>query len=215
LHQRHKEAFDGFISAFEQAGYNLSWQLLNAHDYGVPETRKRIIIVGYRKDLNRFFSFPLPCANRLNLRDAIGDLPEARAALPGNKANSNLSIANHEYAIGGFSAIYMSRNRVRAWDEPSFTIQAGGRHAPIYPRAPKMLLAGLNKRIFAPGHEAKYRRLSIRECARIQTFPDDFIFKYNNVLDGYKMIGNAVPVQLAYILAKQIMKDVRAGEDSV
>ena len=53
-----------------------------------------------------------------------------------------------------------------------------------------------------------YRRLSIRECARIQTFPDDFIFYYNNLASAYKMIGNAVPVNLAYRLANQIYEDL-------
>jgi len=53
-----------------------------------------------------------------------------------------------------------------------------------------------------------YRRLSVRECARVQTFPDDFIFEYTDVAVGYKMIGNAVPVNLAYEIAKQIMEDL-------
>ena len=65
-----------------------------------------------------------------------------------------------------------------------------------------------NKRIFEPGKEYLYRRLSVRECARIQTFPDSFIFKYNNIADGYKMVGNAVPVSLAYNIAKEIYKDL-------
>ena len=98
----------------------------------------------------------------------------------------------------------MSRNRVRSWDEPSFTIQAGGRHAPIHPQAPKMKFINFNKRIFEPGKEHLYRRLSVRECARIQTFPDSFVFKYTDVADGYKMIGNAVAVNFAEALAKKI-----------
>ena len=61
-----------------------------------------------------------------------------------------------------------------------------------------------NKRIFIPGKEDLYRRLSIRECARIQTFPDDHIFYYNSLMAGYKMVGNAVPCNLAYCLAKTI-----------
>lgn len=61
-----------------------------------------------------------------------------------------------------------------------------------------------NKRIFVKGKESLYRRLSVRECARIQTFPENFIFHYNNVADGYKMVGNAVPCNLAYHLAKEI-----------
>ncbi len=106
--------------------------------------------------------------------------------------------------IGSFSPIYMSRNRVRPWNKVSFTIQAGGRHAPIHPQAPEMVHVGKNKKIFKKGSESLYRRLSVRECARIQTFPDDYEFIYDNVTDGYKMIGNAVPVDFAQILANQL-----------
>lgn len=69
----------------------------------------------------------------------IYDLRLVVPAKDKNKTNGELKIPNHEYMNGGFSTIYMSRNRVRSWDEPSFTIQAGGRHAPIHPQAPKML----------------------------------------------------------------------------
>ena len=114
---------------------------------------------------------------------------------------------------GGFSTIYMSRNRVRSWDEQSFTIQAGGRHAPIHPQAPKMLFVEKNKRIFVPGKEELYRRLSVRECARIQTFPDNFKFYYEDIADGYKMVGNAVPVMLAYHVANSIMATKNIGSE--
>jgi len=114
--------------------------------------------------------------------------------------------------IGSFSTIYMSRNRVRSWDEQSFTIQAGGRHAPLHPQAPKMKFIEQNIRVFVPGKEHLYRRLSIRECARIQTFPNDFIFHYKKVAAGYKMIGNAVPVNLAKFLASSIMQQIKANE---
>ncbi|MGP1515464.1 MAG: DNA cytosine methyltransferase [Bacteroidales bacterium] len=209
LHPKHAEAFSNFIKLFQQAGYNVSWKLLDANDYDVPETRLRVIIVGYRKDLNKIFEFPQPFSYKPVLKDAIWDLRQALPAKEGNKTNGDeLKIANHEYMTGGFSTIYMSRNRVRSWTESSFTIQAGGRHAPIHPQAPKMKFISQNKRIFEPGYENIYRRLSVRECARIQTFPDDFIFKYINISDGYKMIGNAVPVNLAYHLAKKIKQDL-------
>ena len=65
-----------------------------------------------------------------------------------------------------------------------------------------------NIRVFEPSKEYLYRRLSVRECARIQTFPDDFIFHYDKVSAGYKMIGNAVPVNLAYFLAKSIKEQI-------
>ena len=110
--------------------------------------------------------------------------------------------------IGGFSTIYMSRNRVRSWDDVSFTIQAGGRHAPIHPQAPSMELVEKDVRKFVPNQEHLYRRLSVRECARIQTFPDSFEFHYSNVTAGYKMIGNAVPVVMANTLASKIIDDL-------
>jgi DNA (cytosine-5)-methyltransferase 1 len=207
---RHIEAFKNILNQFRNLNYNVNYKLLNANDYGVPQERKRIIIVGYHKKIGKYFDFPQECNLKPVLKDAIWDLKDnAVPAKEYNKANDGLEIPNHEYMIGGFSTIYMSRNRVRAWDEPSFTIQAGGRHAPIHPQAPKMKFIEQNKRIFVPGKEGLYRRLSLRECARIQTFPDDFIFKYKSLADGYKMVGNAVPVEFARHLAEQIMKDMK------
>lgn len=210
LDPKHSEAFLAIVKEFEDVGFNVSWRLLNANDYGVPQDRLRVIIVGYRNDLGRAFRFPEPSTERPVLKDAIWDLKDnAKTARPFNKTNgANLAVANHEYMIGGFSTIYMSRNRVRSWDEPSFTIQAGGRHAPMHPQAPKMKFIEQNKRIFVPGKENLYRRLSVRECARIQTFPDNFRFVYNDVADAYKMIGNAVPVEFARVLGTAIKNDL-------
>ena len=100
--------------------------------------------------------------------------------------------------------MYMSRNRVRSWEECGFTVQASGRQCQLHPQAPKMEKIGTDKFIFAPGYENLYRRLTVRECARLQGFPDDFIFIYDKVDDGYKMVGNAVPVQLAQAIANHI-----------
>ena len=214
LAKRHSNALEGIIKLFEESGYLVSYKLLNVSDYGVPQDRKRVIFVGYRKDLGIKFTHPEPTTplkdQKKTLRDAIDDLKEN--VLAGREKNysnyGQCKVPNHEYMIGGFSTMYMSRNRVRSWDDQSFTIQAGGRHAPIHPQAPEMVFVEKNKRIFVPGKEKLYRRLSVRECARIQTFPDDFIFEYDNIAEGYKMIGNAVPVDFAAILAKQIKKDL-------
>lgn len=100
----------------------------------------------------------------------------------------------------------MSRNRVRGWDEPAFTVQASGRQSQLHPQAPKMVKVDKNDCRFVIGSENLYRRLTVREAARVQSFPDDFEFIYTNLQDGYKMIGNAVPVELAYAMAKQIKK---------
>ena len=210
LHPKHKEAFENILKQFEDVGYNISYKLLNANDYGVPQDRLRVIIIGYHKKKVGFsFEFPNTLPDKPILKEAIFDLRLAKPAKEFNKTNGDLEIPNHEYMNGGFSTIYVSRNRVRSWNEPSFTIQAGGRHAPIHPQAPKMQFVEQNKRIFIPNKEHLYRRLSVRECARIQTFPDTFIFKYRDVADGYKMIGNAVPVEFARNIAIKIMDDLK------
>lgn len=208
----HRDALKNIKQMFTDIGYELSFELLNVSDYGVPQDRKRVFFIGYRKDLGLKFQFPktITHSNKITLEEAIGDLKDnVLPAKEGNYSNGKeCNIANHEYMTGGFSSIFMSRNRVRSWDEVSFTIQAGGRHAPIHPQAPKMQLVEQNKRVFVPGQENLYRRLSVRECARVQTFPDSFIFHYSNVVAGYKMVGNAVPVKMAEILGEKILGDL-------
>jgi len=209
----HKEALANIKQMFTDIGYDLSFQLLNVSDFGVPQDRKRVFFIGYRNDLGLKFQFPEPITvkNKVILEDAIGDLRDnVLPAKTGNFTNGkDCLIQNHEYMTGGFSSIFMSRNRVRSWDEVSFTIQAGGRHAPIHPQAPKMNFIEQNIREFVRGKEHLYRRLSVRECARIQTFPDDFVFHYNSVVAGYKMIGNAVPVKMAQVLGQKIFYDLQ------
>jgi len=215
LISKHNEALEGIKELFRNAGigYELSFQMLNASDYNIPQDRKRVFFIGIRKDLNFNFEFPKSKFTKQTLADVINDLQEnVLPAKEYNKTNGDeCVVANHEYMTGSFSSIFMSRNRVRSWNEQSYTIQAGGRHAPIHPQAPKMKFIEQNKRIFVPGKEYLYRRLSVRECARIQTFPDDFIFHYSNVPAGYKMIGNAVPVNLAKFLAESIKSQILAN----
>lgn len=214
LMSRYGDALENFKKAFSEAGqygYDLYFQVVNAADYGVPEDRERVLFIGFRKDLNIKFLFPeptTPVGSRITLKEAIGDLADKEPKGFPNGVNEeggwNDEVANHDYLTGGFSSIFLSRNRTREWDEVSYTIQASGRQAPLHPQAPKMIKISADKRIFVPGKEHLYRRLSVREAARIQTFPDDFILKYKNINAGYKMIGNAVPVNLAYIIAQSI-----------
>lgn len=210
LFNRHSGAFQEILQGFAKQGYNVSYGLLNANDYGVPQDRERVIIVGYRVETGKFFSPPTPDSYQPTLKDAIKDLANSVVpALDTNYANPKTRVPNHEYMVGGFSSMYMSRNRVREWNQPSFTIQAGGRHAPLHPQAPRMEKVGVDRWRFEKGKEKVYRRLSVRECARVQTFPDDYEFKYTRVADGYKMIGNAVPVEFAKRLAMQISSDAK------
>lgn len=212
LHKKHSSALENIVTLFEESGYVVSYKLLNAVNYNVPQDRKRVFFIGYHTSLGKKFDFNL--LNKklplINLKDAIWDL--RTLALPAkdkNKSNGkSCYVPNHEYMIGGFSSIYMSRNRVRSWEQPSFTIQAGGRHAPIHPQANKMIKVGKDKCIFDEQSSQPYRRLSVRECARIQTFPDNFIFYYHNLVSAYKMIGNAVPVNLSLALAQSIYMDL-------
>jgi DNA (cytosine-5)-methyltransferase 1 len=120
------------------------------------------LIIGFREDLNKKFTYPEAThnSNYIKLKDAIWDL------------RNNIK----DLITGSFSTIYMSRNRKRTWEEVSFTIQAGGRHAPLHPDSPDMLYVETDKRIFDPESKNLIRRLTVRECARVQTFPDWFEF---------------------------------------
>ena len=214
LHKKHSSALKNIVAAFTEAGYQVSFKLLDAVNFGVPQNRKRVIFVGFRQDLERTFNFEILSQKPITLKDAIWDLREsALAAKEKNKTNSDgCLIPNHEYAVGGFSSMYMSRNRVRSWHEPSFTIQASSRHAPIHPQANKMIKVGKDKFIFDPDSPHPYHRLSVRECARIQTFPDNFIYYYQNLNAGYKMIGNAVPVNFSKALANAIKEQLFSSQ---
>ncbi len=198
LHERNQEAFNSILNQFKELDYDVKYKLLNAKNYNVPQDRQRVFIVGFINNID--FQFPKQSNEHLSLKDTIFDLKNSAKAYNPQELDS----CNHEYYTAGFSTIFMSRNRVRSWNEQSFTIQAGGRHAPLHPQAPKMTFIEQNKREFKKGSEHLYRRLSVRECARVQTFPDEFKFIYNNILDGYKMVGNAVPVNLAYEIAKHV-----------
>ena len=217
LSKRNTDAVRDIIKEFEEAGYNVFIKLLNAFDYGVAQDRERVFYVGFRKDLNiSHFEFPYPIKEkeRKFLKDTIWDLKDN--ALPGkekNKTNADDCIVdNHEYLTGGYSTIFMSRNRVRQWEQPAFTVQASGRQCQLHPQAPTMIKVDKNIYKFVTGKEDLYRRLSIRECARIQGFPDTFKFYYTSLEDGYKMVGNAVPVDLAYIIAKRIKETLTDKE---
>ena len=197
------EVFKQILEDFNATGYRIYSRLLNSRDFGVPQTRERVFLVGVREDIDFEYEFPEPTHGEgllykpyVTLEDAIGDLKEN----PG------------DYFTGSYSTIFMSRNRKKRWDEQSFTIQASGRQAPIHPGGAPMEKVDKNKWVFTDGEENN-RRLSVKEIARIQTFPDWFQFSdggnlktsKNGRLDKkYKQIGNAVPVELARAVARPI-----------
>ena len=178
------------LSDFEDSGYNVTWRLLNAKDFGVPQDRERIFMVGVRQDLDFEYQYPeathgprrLPY---VTLRRAIGGLPPPKK--------------NEYWADDRFSFFYMSRNRRRGWGDVSFTIQASGRHVPLHPDSPTMEKVAKDVWVFR-GNIKKCRRLSIRECARIQTFPDCYVF-VGSLQSQYVQVGNGVPPLLSWKIA--------------
>ncbi len=209
LSKRHETAVENIKKMFRECGYNLTVTLVNVSDYGIPQDRKRVFYIGFRNDLGVMFKFPQASYIYRTLKEAIYDLKDnAVPALDKNYANPAVKVLNHEYFTGSYSTIFMSRNRVRQWDECGFTVQATGRQAQLHPQAPIMPKIDKNKHIFAKGKEYLYRRMTVRECARLQTFPDTFEFVYNKVDDGYKMVGNAVPVEMSKIIAESIWQQI-------
>ena len=208
LANRHSDAVKNIVATFKDCGYNVSITLVNAKDYGVAQERKRVFYIGFRNDLNIDFEFPIGSTvddnKKITLRDIIWDLQyTAVPAGPKNYHNPE-AVNKNEYFTGAYSPIFMSRNRVKSWDEQAFTVQASGRQCQLHPQAPKMKFIEKNKREFVKGQEHLYRRMTIREIARVQGFPDTFQFIYTYTNDAYKMIGNAVPVNLAYEVAVAI-----------
>lgn len=210
LADRHSDAVQNILELFDRAGYDVSVTLVNAKNYGVAQERKRVFYIGFRKDLKINFEFPKGSTEediqKITLRDIIWDLQDtAVPAGPKNHHNPQ-AINNNEYFTGAYSTIFMSRNRVKGWDEQGFTVQASGRQCQLHPQAPKMVKYDKNDYRFVEGKEDLYRRMTIREVARVQGFPDNYKFIYTDTNMGYKMIGNAVPVNLAYEVANAIKK---------
>jgi DNA (cytosine-5)-methyltransferase 1 len=193
------------IEDFKAAGYEVTAHLVNARDYGVPQLRERVFIVGIRNDIYEKYGFkykvPEPTHGEgklpyVTLKDTISDLP----------------LDAKDVYEGSFSSMYMSRNRKKNWDEQSFTIQASGRQAPMHPHGMPMKKVGKDAWEFQGDFN---RRLSVREVSRIQSFPNWFEFSNGNkenvtnnhkLNEQYKQIGNAVPVLLAEKMVRPIIK---------
>ena len=180
----HSKAVKNILKLFKECCYDVSINLVNAKDYGVAQERKRVFYIGFRKDLNIKYNFPLGSTSednlKLTLKDVILDLNDtAIPSITKNKTNPK-AINNNEYFCGSFSPIFMSRNRVKDWNDQAFTVQTSGRQCQIHPSAPKMEKVSKDKWRFKEGFENLYRRMSVREIAHIQGFPENFKFIYTN-----------------------------------
>jgi DNA (cytosine-5)-methyltransferase 1 len=180
------------ISDFEKLGYNVEYRLHNTADFGVPQARERVIIIGVRKDIKNKISWPIPTHGSeskpwMTLKEAIGDLENDKKhfCLP----NSGYSKAKLFPGTQG--------NTVTKADKPGPTMRAE-HHGNI------------------EFHYKLPRRLSAREAARIQSFPDDFAF-VQSTTDAYRQVGNAVAPVFGWHLAqalKEMLKDDLHGRKS-
>lgn len=178
---------DAIVADFADCGYDVFYKLLNASNYGVPEDRERVIIVGFRKDLKiDHLDFPPARPYKVTMRDVLKNLPDP---LP------------DEICDAPYSSRYMSRNRKRGWDEVSYTIPAMAKQVTLWPGSPDMVKIGTDHWEF--GDQGITRRFSWREAAAIQTFPPEVEF-FGDLTSKYKQIGNAVPVKLAEIIATHL-----------
>lgn len=181
------QIMEAIVADFADCGYDVYYKLVNAKNFGVPQDRERVIIVGFRKDLSvRKFEFPDSSGETMTLREAIGNMPKAK---------------NEEICDAPYSSRYMSRNRKRGWEDVSYTIPAMAKQVTLWPGSPDMVK--VEKDLWTFGSDAPTRRLSWREAAAIQTFPPDLEF-CGDLTSIYKQIGNAVPVKLAEYVANYI-----------
>lgn len=208
----HGEVLSQIVSDFAAAGYTVTPHLVNAREYGVPQSRERVFLIGVHKEkIEKKYGFHYQLPTPTHGESSEVDLLEEKTPFVTlEQAIGDLRDNPGPYFQGEYSTIYMSRNRKKAWSEQSFTIQASGRQAPQHPDGEPMTKVDKNKWIF---NGSTNRRLSVKEIARIQTFPDWFEFsdggnlniKENGRIDKiYRQIGNAVPVLLAKAITQPI-----------
>jgi DNA (cytosine-5)-methyltransferase 1 len=187
------KAFEAIKKDLSSVGYTIFPTLVNAKDYSVPQSRERVILVGFRNDLGiSEFEFPKPHNHKISLKEALKDFPEPQP---------------DDLCIEAYSSRYMSRNRIRGWDDVSYTIPAMAKQVTLHPSSPAMVK--LDKDLWQFGESALTRRFSWQEAAAIQTFPKDMKF-VGSLTSKYKQIGNAVPVQLAEVVAKKVHKTLES-----
>lgn len=213
LDTKFSDVFQDFINRLSSAGYDVKWKLLDAVNYSIPQNRERVFLIGFRKELRMDYVFPLPtCTELVTLSKAIGDITEYPVRYSGmEKVVVNTQRSNHDVLATDFGSFYYRGNRRRGWQQPSFTIHATADNIQLHPSSPKMMFYGHENWDFQKDKMSQYRRLSVRECARIQTFPDSFIFDSDDIKATYKMIGNAVPPRMGKYLAQSIL-NAFAGE---
>ena len=182
------------FKVFEEAGYRVKSQILNASHFGVAQDRKRIFIVGIHEKFGLDVTFPTATHGDglkkvTTIRDAIGTLPEWPVG---------------EFYDADFHWYYLSRNRRQDWDQISKTIVANPRHMPLHPISPTLEKMGPDKWQFTSNGRA--RRFSFREAAYLQGF-GNLVFPETERASmnmKYTVVGNAVPPPLFEAVARSL-----------
>jgi len=218
--KRGKKILEDALSHAEIHGYFIHKKILNAQDYNVPQRRKRIIIVGEKKSSDEIkFSYPIPTDKPITVRETIGHLPA-----PPKTGKDHIDIRHHrsdklsdlnlkriKYVKEGQGMAYLPEHLLANCHKAGAD-KIG--HRNVYGRmkwddvAPTITARfdSFTRGMF--GHPDQNRTISLREGALLQTFPSDFDFIGNKV-DIARQIGNAVPVNLALAVGKQIIKALR------
>jgi DNA (cytosine-5)-methyltransferase 1 len=200
--KKNQHHLNEFISHLEQLGYLVDTGILNASDFGVPQHRKRLFVLaglGWQPELPK----PDPDRKPVTARDAIGDLMRAKHA-PNHEPNSHAPHVVERWSLLKEGEVDPNYRRGRIYSaKPSPTIRAGGGYGPKGDH-----LAGFHP----PIHYKLPRQLTVRESARIQSFPDEWVFQGPKTAQG-RQVGNAVPPLLAKAVGLQLRKglDARKG----
>ena len=182
------KAFPMIIKEFERAGYKVVHKLMNASEYGVPQKRERVIIVGFRDETD-LAKFKYPTKVKTAERKVLGDVII-------EDANHDEGLFFSAKAVAGMMAVRekMNKGRAMSLDEPCNTVSA---------HLAKVSLNSTDP-VFMVGE--RYRRFSTREAARIQSFPDSFKLDSVSQIRQYKAIGNAVPPVMMWHVIQSLKK---------
>lgn len=182
------KAFPMIIKEFQNAGYIVVYKLLNASDYGVPQKRERVIIIGFRNQED-YKKFHYPVKIKVSEKKVLGDVLI-------EESNHDETLFFSEKAVAGMLAVRdkMNKGRVMSLTEPCNTISAHLAKVSLNSTDPVYMVAN------------RYRRFSSREAARIQSFPDSFRFDSVSQIRQYKAIGNAVPPVLMWHVIHSLQK---------
>ncbi|MCA9332221.1 DNA (cytosine-5-)-methyltransferase [Candidatus Saccharibacteria bacterium] len=184
------------VEDLEAEGYRVKTQILNAADYGVPQKRQRLFIVGVRHDIDIEFMFPEPthANNWVPLSKVIDSLiPEDDKYYFSQKAVDGMKNAKNN----------MKRGLAQSLDGPSLTLTSHLAKVSLNSRDPVLLVD--------PKKEL-YRRFTVREAARIQSFPDNFEFPVSDH-QAYRQIGNAIPPVLMWNVTNQVVHLLQQFEE--